>query len=119
MTQEINNKYRRELIGITRGFKNFFVILFFCIFLIIYIFGYFFYDIQRIKGKELLVSIDNPSGSYTAQAYLTGGGATTDYGIIVTIKNNITKSYKNIYWNYPQSEVSMIWCDDFTIKINN
>lgn len=66
-----------------------------------------------------MLSLDNPSKTYTALAYLTGGGATTNYGIIVTIKNNILKYHKNIYWEYPQSNVSIVWCDDFNIKINN
>ena len=56
------------------------VLVIICI--IVCLFYWAFYDIQRIDGDELIKEVSSPDNKYTISAYLTNGGATTDYGVI-------------------------------------
>ena len=77
-----------------------------------------FFDIQRIDGQELLKEATSPDGKYTVSAYLNNGGATTDYAVLCSVRNNKTEKEKNIYWNYHCSEAEIKWTDDDTVIIN-
>ncbi len=77
-----------------------------------------FFDIQRIDGQELLSEVDSPDGKYTISAYLNNGGATTDYAVLCSLRNNQTEKEKNIYWNYHCSEATIEWNDEDTVTIN-
>ena len=77
-----------------------------------------FFDIQRIDGQELLNEAVSPDGKYTVSAYLNNGGATTDYAVLCSVRNNDTDKEKNIYWNYHCSEAVIEWISEDTVIIN-
>lgn len=77
-----------------------------------------FFDIQRIDGQELISQSVSPDGEYTVFAYLNNGGATTDYAVLCSVKNNNTKKEKNIYWNYHCQDAEIKWSDEDTVIIN-
>lgn len=90
--------------------------------LIISMFGYgfywAFYDIQRLEGQEVIQEVPSPNDTYTITAYLNNGGATTDYAVLCSVKNNSTGKEKNIYWQYHCEEADIIWLDEQTVQIN-
>lgn len=49
-----------------------------------------FFDIQRIDGQEVITVSESPDSLYTVTAYLNNGGATTDYAVLCSVKNNET-----------------------------
>ena len=77
-----------------------------------------FYDIQSIEGQKVLQEVSSPDDTYTITAYLNNGGATTDYAVLCSIKNNTTGREKNIYWQYHCSRANIIWLDEDTVQIN-
>lgn len=77
-----------------------------------------FFDIQRIDGQEVIDVSHSPNSSYTVTAYLNNGGATTDYAVLCSVKNNNTGREKNIYWNYHCYDAVIKWLDDKTVVIN-
>ena len=67
-------------------------------------------------GETLLETSTSPDGTYTLDAYLTNGGATTDFGIKVyqhTLFGN-----KLIYHRYHKDTVSIRWDSDSIAVIN-
>ncbi|MBQ2775339.1 MAG: DUF5412 domain-containing protein [Clostridia bacterium] len=83
-----------------------------------YAINWAFFDIQRIDGQELLHEVVSPDGKYTVSAYLNNGGATTDYAVLCSVKNNDTDKEKNIYWNYHCTEAVIEWNNEDTVTIN-
>ena len=80
---------------------------------------YLFFDINRIKGEELITQSVSPNSTYTIEAYLNGGSATTDSAVLCTIcYNNKDKKDRNIYWDYHCNEAVIEWVDDDTVIIN-
>ena len=75
-------------------------------------------DLQRIRGQEVIRECSSPSGRYTIIAYLNNGGATVNYAVLCTVKDNETGSSRNIYWNYHCSDAAIEWIDDQTAVIN-
>ena len=71
----------------------------------VYAIHWAFFDIQRIEGQELINEVVSPDGKYTVSAYLNNGGATTDYTVLCSVRNNETEKEKNIYWNYHCTEL--------------
>jgi hypothetical protein len=67
-------------------------------------------------SEELLEISSSPDGTYTVEAYLTNGGATTDFGIKVYQKTNIGS--KEIYYHYHRSKVTIEWQNDSVVVIN-
>lgn len=90
--------------------------------LLISLLGYsiycFFYDIRHIEGQEVIQKISSPSDTYTITAYLNNGGATTDYAVLCSVKNNSTGKEKNIYWQYHCNKADIAWLDEETVQIN-
>lgn len=86
--------------------------------LIAYVINWALFDIQRIDGQELINKVSSPDGKYTISAYLNNGGATTDYAVLCSVRNNETEKEKNIYWNYNCSEAQIDWTDEDTVTIN-
>ncbi len=84
----------------------------------VYAIHWAFFDIQRIDGQELLNEVVSPDGKYTVCAYLNNGGATTDYAVLCSVRNNETEKEKNIYWNYHCAEAEIKWKDEKTVTIN-
>lgn len=77
-----------------------------------------FFDIQRINGQEVLKEVSSPDEQYTVTAYLNNGGATTDYAVLCSVKNNETGKERNIYWNYNCYDAEIEWKDERTVIIN-
>lgn len=85
---------------------------------IIYAVNWAFFDIQRIDGQELIKEVSSPDGNYTISAYLNNGGATTDYAVLCSVRNNKTNKEKNIYWNYHCTTADIDWISENTVIIN-
>lgn len=99
-------------------FYTFAIILVLCISIVGYGVYWCFYDIQRIIGQEKIKEISSENHKFTVTAFLNNGGATTDYAILCSVKNNDTQKEKNIYWNYPCSDAEIVWIDNDTVQIN-
>ncbi|MCQ6281086.1 DUF5412 domain-containing protein [Bacillus sp. EB600] len=70
------------------------------------------------KG-ELIKSVDSPNKQYTLKAYVSSGGATTDFAIRGELNfNKDDKNPKNIYWNYHEETAKIKWVDNDTVVIN-
>ncbi|MGG2027223.1 DUF5412 family protein [Gottfriedia sp. S16(2024)] len=70
------------------------------------------------KGK-LIEQIKSPNQDYTLKAYVSSGGATTDYAIrgeLIFNKKDIKP--KNIYWNYHEEKANIKWIKNNTVIIN-
>ena len=94
------------------------IVIFFIVALVGYGIYWAFYDIQRLEGQEVLQEVSSPNNTYTITAYLHNGGATTDYAVLCSVKNNHTGKEKNIYWQYHCAEATIIWIDEDTVQIN-
>lgn len=77
-----------------------------------------FYDIQRLEGQKVIQEVSSPNGTYTITAYLNNGGTTTDYAVLCSVKNTGRNKEKNIYWQYRCEDASIVWLDDYTVRIN-
>ncbi len=78
-----------------------------------------FFDINRIKGEELIAKSVSPNKTYTIEAYLNNGSATTDSAVLCTLcYNDKSQKKKNIYWDYRCNEAEIEWVDDDTAVIN-
>ena len=84
-----------------------------------YTINWAFFDIQRINGQEYLQDQTSPNGIYTVTAYLNNSGATTDFAVLCTLKNNKNGKIKNIYWQYHCKEAHIQWLNDEIVKIND
>ncbi len=80
---------------------------------------YLFFDINRIKGQELLETSESPDGEYEILVYRNDGGATTDYAILCVANHVDTGKKRNIYWQYKQSDVKIEWITDKKVRIEN
>ncbi|WP_210364050.1 DUF5412 domain-containing protein [Bacillus sp. REN3] len=92
-------------------------------FVILGLFGYgvhwAFFDLDRLPKGELIDEVSSPGGAYTVRAYVTNGGATTDYAIRgELIFNRKNKKPKNIYWNYHEEKAYIVWLNENTVRIN-
>ena len=93
-------------------------ILFVAALIIFYSTNWAFYNIQRLKGQEYITELTSPDESYTVTTYLNNGGATTDYAVLGTLKNNKNNKTKNIYWQYHCEKADIEWLDNETVEIN-
>ena len=101
-----------------KKFLKVIILVFIFIVIGVYTVNWAFFDIQRIDGQELLNEVVSPDGKYTVSAYLNNGGATTDYAVLCSVRNNKTEKEKNIYWNYHCTEAEIEWNDEDTVIIN-
>ncbi len=85
---------------------------------LIYAVNWAFFDIQRLKGQELLDEVSSSDGKYTVSVYLNNGGATTDYAVLCSVRNNETEKERNIYWQYHCTTANVRWLDEKTVNIN-
>ncbi len=79
---------------------------------------WFFYDIQHIKGQELIAESTSPNGEYTVYAYCNSGGATVDYSVLGVARNNKTGRTRNIYWKYHRDDANIEWISEQVVSIN-
>lgn len=77
-----------------------------------------FFDWSRFK-QELITESISPEGTYTVNAYLYNGGATTSYVVLgELVFNEENKKSKKIYWQYKEENAVIEWIDDDTVLIN-
>lgn len=62
--------------------------------------------------------MDSPDGKYTITSYLNNGGATTNWAVLCSVKDNDTGKTRNIYWQYRCDDANITWIDDTTVNIN-
>lgn len=86
--------------------------------LLVYGTFWLFFDIQRINGETEIASCVSLDATYTVTAYRNNGGATTDFAVLCTVKNNVTGKERNIYWNYHCRTADIRWVDQETVNIN-
>lgn len=78
-----------------------------------------FFDMNRLPKGELISELKSPNGDYTIKAYVSDGGATTDFSVLGELNYNaMNKKTKNIYWNYHEDTANIEWVDDDTVIIN-
>lgn len=92
------------------------------IFIIVAILAYginwMFFDIQSIDGEEIICEVDSPNEENTVIMYLNNGGATTDYAVLGSVRDNQTQKERNIYWQYHCEDADVKWISDETVVIN-
>lgn len=74
---------------------------------------------NNLPEGKLLRTVDSPNGTYTVNAYLCSGNATTDFSIRGEVVINTTGEMRNIYWQYRCNDVEISWIDDSTVEINS
>lgn len=67
-------------------------------------------------SEELIETSESPDGTYTLEAYLTNGGASTDFGIKVYQRTD--NGSELVYYHYHRSEVTIEWQSDSVVVIN-
>lgn len=78
-----------------------------------------FFDMSRLPEGELISEAVSPNGTYTVKAYISSGGATTDFAIRGELNyNTVSRKPKDIYWNYREDKAVIEWVDDNTVIIN-
>lgn len=77
-----------------------------------------FFDMNRLPTGEFIEQSNSPNGKYTINAYVSSGGATTDFAVRAELVTNKSSKKKNIYWNYREENANIVWIDDDTVKIN-
>lgn len=98
--------------------NKYILIILIVLFFISYSIYWMFFDIQRIRGKEIINISTSPNGNYTLTMYVNNGGATVDFAVLGKIKNNLTEGNWNIYWQYHCNTVDINWINDNTVIIN-
>ncbi len=117
VVNDLNQNHRKK-----RAYFNIFaVIILAAVLLIVGIFmvHYLFYDINRIKGEELISSSTSPTGEYELSVYRNNGGATTGYAVLCTAREVSTDKERNIYWQYRIEDATVEWESDYIVVINN
>lgn len=77
-----------------------------------------FFDIQRIRGQEIVQEISSPDGANIITVYRNNGGATTAYAVLCSVKKQQSARERNFYWEDHCSEAEVQWLDDDTAVVN-
>ncbi|NMC55753.1 MAG: DUF5412 domain-containing protein [Eubacteriaceae bacterium] len=101
-----------------KKYNKYILIIIIVICLISYSIYSMFFDIQRLNGEEIINISTSPDGNYTLIMYVNNGGATVDFAVLGSIKNNLTNVNWNIYWQYHCNEVDVYWVNNDTVIIN-
>jgi hypothetical protein len=72
---------------------------------------------ERLPGGKLIASSNSPSGQYSVKAYLSSGGATTNWTVKGVVQNNSTHNKRVIYWAEALS-AKIIWRNETNVIIN-
>lgn len=89
------------------------VLLFILILLLI--FKYINDNLLFLPKGEYLYTVSSPNKINKVNVYLVDGGSISADAIRIELDSN----KKNIYWNYPCNEVTVVWIDDSNILIND
>ena len=98
--------------------KKWTTILVIVTFLII-IFNYVDIKMLTLPKGELIMSKDSHNMEYTLNGYLVSYKNKHETGIRVEVINNKTNKSKNIYWEFPQISIEILWIDDVHVDIND
>lgn len=74
---------------------------------------------KRLSNDEFLYDVYSSNLEYKLNVYLSYGGSISGDSIRVQLKDLNNGKVKNIYWNYPCSDVNIIWIDEKTVQIND
>lgn len=112
----------KERVGRKKVYRKVLIVLGVWLLFIASIIGYgvywLFFDWSRFK-QELIAESTSPDGTYTVNAYVSDGGATTSYTVLGELMfNKENKKSKKIYWQYRENAADISWVDDDTVKIN-
>lgn len=112
----------KEWVGRKKVYRKVLIVLGVWLLFIASIIGYgvywLFFDWSRFK-QELIAESTSPDGTYTVNAYVSDGGATTSYTVLGELMfNKENKKSKKIYWQYRENAADISWVDDDTVKIN-
>ncbi|WP_352926989.1 DUF5412 domain-containing protein [Peribacillus simplex] len=78
-----------------------------------------FFDMNRLPKGDLISTVTSPDETYTLKAYVSSGGATTDFSVLGEMNFNKEKRKpKNIYWNYHEEKANIKMVDNDTVIIN-
>lgn len=84
-----------------------------------YLIYHFQYDMNSLPKGTLITKVDSPNRKYTIKAYVTNGGATTDFAIRGELNfNGEKRKPKNVYWNYHEQKARIHWVNENTVVIN-
>ena len=78
----------------------------------------FFFDMNALPEGELLAGYPSPTGTRRVDVYLCNGGMTTDYAVRGAVVDARTGRSKTIYWQYHQSDASVVWINEETVIIS-
>lgn len=111
-----------ERVGRKKVYRKVLIVLGVWLLFIASIIGYgvywLFFDWSRFK-QELIAESTSPDGTYTVNAYVSDGGATTSYTVLGELMfNKENKKSMKIYWQYRENAADITWVDDDTVKIN-
>ena len=111
-----------ERVGRKKVYRKVLIVLGVWLLFIASIIGYgvywLFFDWSRFK-QELIAESTSPNGTYTVNAYVSDGGATTSYTVLGELMfNKENKKSMKIYWQYRENAADITWVDDDTVKIN-
>jgi len=87
--------------------------------ILLLVFNYFFFNINRLPEGEFLTEEISPNGDYTIKIYVSDGGATVSdavRGEVIYHKRKDKK--KNIYWQNHEESAMIYWINEHTISIN-
>ena len=78
-----------------------------------------FFDMNRLPKGDLIAEVKSPNGMYSIKAYVSNGGATTDFSVLGELNyNTIIKNPKNVYCNYHEESANIEWIDNKIVSIN-
>jgi len=77
-----------------------------------------FYNINAIPEGKFINEIQSPKNDYNLKTYLIDGGSLSANAIRIELININTQEKKNIYFNYPEENVEMVWKSDYIVDIN-
>ncbi|WNS78309.1 DUF5412 domain-containing protein [Domibacillus sp. DTU_2020_1001157_1_SI_ALB_TIR_016] len=78
-----------------------------------------FFDMDRLPKGDFISEADSPNGDYTVKAYVSSGGATTDFAVRAELHfNKENRKPKTVYWNYHEEQAVIKWMDQDTVVIN-
>lgn len=77
-----------------------------------------FFSLKNVPKGSLVQSVESPDGSYTLNTYISKNTLSSDAarGELVNEKTLVKKT---IYWNYPDSRLSVKWLNNNTVKIGS
>ena len=76
-------------------------------------------NMDGLPKGEFIKSSKSPDNSYTVNAYVCSGNATTDFSVRCEVVDNENENVRNIYWQYKQEDVEIAWEDNETVVIDN